>query len=97
MGDVLQRAGVAVAEAARAFAALQALQPFIRRAIEGGIAIGVFLLSWKAFDWAMDIVWYADPASYALLAAPIAAVLGPLSLLQGYVLAKYIQSANGSA
>lgn len=73
------------------------VQPFIKRFIEGLIAVGTFVLSWKMYLWAADYIEKADPVNGVAIAAMIAAVLGPLSTLQGYVLAKYITAAaNGS-
>ncbi|MGH8910026.1 MAG: hypothetical protein ACRD0K_26910 [Egibacteraceae bacterium] len=73
---------------------LRAIQPLIRRLVEGVLVLGTFAISVKAFLWAMEMVEYADPAHYHLLSAPLAAVLGPLSMLQGYVLKSFIDARN---
>jgi len=76
---------------------IKSLQPLLHRAIEGGIAVGTFCLSWKMYWWAATWLQTIDPAHLVNAAAAVAAVLAPLSTLQGYVLAKYIRSCvNGN-
>lgn len=72
--------------------------PILHRAIEGSVVIFVCYLSWEAFHWSFEVGRGAVMEKGAVdigVAAIIAAVLTPLSTLQGYVLSKYITSRNG--
>lgn len=77
-------------------ASLKMLQPILYRAVEGGIAIATFCLSWKAYTWAFALISAANPDKGVQIAAMIASVLGPLSTLQGFVLAVYMKGHNGN-
>lgn len=78
---------------------LQVMQPFLHRAMEAGVVVFVCVLTWLAFRWAMELGTLAVAEKGAVdlgVGAIIAAVLTPLSGLQGYVLAKYISAGNGA-
>jgi len=77
---------------------LKGLRPVFRSAVEGLVVIFVCYLSYLAFVWAMRVGGMAIMEKGTVdigVAAILAAVLTPLSTLQGYVLSKYIQSRNG--
>jgi hypothetical protein len=74
-------------------AVLRVVQGMARRAIEGATVVVTLVISSQAYLWAFvyasaALVGKQDPVGTA---AVLAAILGPLTTLQGFVLVKYME------
>jgi len=91
-------AGITNVAAAGWTGTLRIAQGMAHRAMEGALVLVVGVLSWHAFWWAFTYATAALVAKQDAVgtAAVLAAILGPLATLQGFVLAKYMTSRNGN-
>jgi len=69
------------------------VQGIARRAVEGATVVATLVISWHAYWWAFSyasaaLVGKQDPVGTA---AVLAAILGPLTTLQGFTLAQYLK------